>query len=57
MKKLTKTGKIFFGIMLFVGIVLAAMDFESMTLFIVSKVIAAVFIIISGNLLINSIEQ
>lgn len=57
MKRLNKKGIIFFSTMLFIGLILSAMDFANMYLFISSKAVAVAFILISGNLLINSIDK
>ncbi len=56
-RKLSKTGIWFFGIMLFAGLILAAMDFQSMMWFVVSKAVAVAFILVSGEFLINDIEK
>lgn len=57
MKKLNKKGIAFFSSMLFIGMLLGAADCKSLLLFIIIKAVAIAFILISGNLLVNSIDK
>ena len=56
-KKLSETGIWFFSIMLFIGLLLGAADCESLVLFIILKAVSVAFILVSGKLLINSIDK